>query len=298
MREVAFLRSLLLAIGRRLGVGEGIFHLTPSEVRGLSESALRDSATARRILERQEELEVLRELRLPREVTAASLESLDVELGAGALIPRGSGDLHGTRVAGSGDVTGRVRVLTHPEEIDAFRKGEILVARFTDPTWTSVFPLAGGIVTEVGGWLSHAAILAREYGITGIVGVDGAMEAFRNGDLVRLRADGTIEPLGERRAEDRVPISAAIDVRRTNESLPARLGDLSHRGALLLVPDRQLTIGEHVDLDIPEIAGPLGATVIRNGLPGIYGLRFERDLEPDHAAALGASLTRAVQGAA
>ena len=298
MREIAFLRSLLLAIGRRLGVGEGIFYLTPNEVRGLRESDLRDSAIARRILDRQEELEALRVVRLPREVTAAHLETLDVELGSGTLVPPASGDLRGTRVAGTGDVTGRVRVLAHADEIDSFRKGEILVARFTDPTWTSVFPLAGGIVTEVGGWLSHAAILAREYGITGIVGVDRAMQAFRNGDLVRLRADGAVEPIAERRADDRVPISAAVELRRAKEAMPGRLADLSRRGALLHVPDRQLTLGERVDVDVPEIACPLGATVIRNGLPGIYGLRFERDLESDHAAALGASLTRAVQGAA
>lgn len=296
MRELAFVRTLVLEIGRRLGVDEGIFHLTPAEVRGLTESAWRDSASVQRILERQEELEALREVRLPREITATTLESLDVELGARALIPRGTTELRGTRVAGCGDVSGRVRVLLRAEGIEDFRKGEILVARFTDPTWTSVFPLALGIVTEVGGWLSHAAILAREYGITGIVGADGALHSLRNGDLVNLRSDGTIELLGERRAEDRVPISVTVDLRRATETVHARLADLSHRGALILVPERQLTIGEKVDLDVPEIAGLLSATVVRNGLPGIYGVRFE--LESDHATALGAPLARTVQGAA
>jgi len=298
MRELAFIRRLVLEIGRRMGVGEGIFHLTPAEVRGLTESDLKDSVCVRRILERQEELEALREVRLPREITVATLESLDVEHATRSLIPRGTTELRGTRVSGSGDVSGRVRVLLHVEEIGDFRKGEIMVARFTDPTWTSVFPLARGIVTEVGGWLSHAAILAREYGITGIVGADGALQSLKTGDLINLRSDGTIELLRERRVEARVSISVPFDLRRATETMPARLADLSHRGALLLVGDRQLTIGEKVDLDIPEIAGLLGATVVRNGLPGIYGLRFERELEVEHSSALGAPLSRAVQGAA
>jgi len=298
MRELAFLRTLVVEIGRRLGVGEGIFHLTPAEVRRLAESDLRDSACAQRILARQEELEALREVRLPREITAATLESLDVELGAHAIVPRGTTELRGTRVSGTGDVCGRVRVLLRAEEIESFRKGEILVARFTDPTWTSVFPLAGGIVTEVGGWLSHAAILAREYGITGIVGTDGALSSLQSGDLVHLRADGTIELLAERRVADRVPISVPVDLHRTSEIVPARLADLSPLGALLHVGERRLAVGERVDLGIPALADPLGAIVVRNGLPGIYGLRFERELPPEDSAALGAPPTRTVQGAA
>jgi phosphohistidine swiveling domain-containing protein len=300
MRELAFLRRILVEIGNRLGVGEGIFHLTPAEIRGLQEATSRDSKAVRLILERQEELEALRELQqLPREITVAALEGLDVEGGANTMVPRASTELRGTRVAGKGDVIGRARVLRRAEEIDSFRKGEILVARFTDPTWTSVFPLARGIVTEVGGWLSHAAIQAREYGITGIVGAEGALDALRNGDLVSLRADGTIDRFDERRLEHRAPISVRIDLRRASETVHAHLGDVSHRGALLLVPERQLTIGERVDLDIPAISGPVEATVIRNGLPGIYGLRLERELDPAQAPALGASLAkRAVQGAA
>jgi phosphohistidine swiveling domain-containing protein len=298
MRELAFIRTLVLEIGRRLGVGEGIFHLTPAEVRGLTESGLEEFGAVQRILGRQEELEALREVQLPREIDAKALESLDLEHAARTLIPQGSAELRGTRVAGCGDVSGRVRVLHRAEEIEQFRRGEIMVARFTDPTWTSVFPLARGIVTEVGGWLSHAAILAREYGITGIVGADGALRSLRTGDLVHLRTDGTIELVGERRMDERVPISVPLDLRRATGTVPARLADLSHLGALLLVGDRQLTIGEKVDLDIPEIAGLVGAMVIRNGLPGIYGLRFERQLEAEQASALGAPLTRTVQGAA
>ena len=80
--------------------------------------------------------------------------------------------------------------------------------------------------------------------------------------------------------------------------MPARLADLSPLGALLHVGERRLALGERVDLGIPALADPLGAIVVRNGLPGIYGLRFERELPPEDSAALGAPPTRTVQGAA
>jgi phosphohistidine swiveling domain-containing protein len=295
MRKTAFLRTLLLEIGDRIGVGEGIFHLTPAEVRDLREPAFREGGAARRILERQESLEALRDVQLPREITPVLLESLDVDRGTETLAPRGAQDLCGTRVSGTGEVTGRVRTLRRAEEIDTFRKGEILVARFTDPTWTSIFPLASGIVTEVGGWLSHAAIQAREYGITGIVGAAGALEALRNGDLVTLRSDGGIVRVPERRAEERFRVSLTAGLRRTSETMSANLGDLSHRGALLLVPGGKLEIGERIDLAIQDRAEIVPATVVRNGLPGIYGLRFEHGIEPEQAAAFGTPTASDVQ---
>jgi phosphohistidine swiveling domain-containing protein len=300
MRELAFLRALVLDIGRRIGVGEGVFYLTPTELRCLGQVGFEITDASRRILERQEIAEALRVTRMPREVTVVALESMDVESGSDLIIPRGAGNLRGTRVSGSGDVSGRARVLRRAEEIDLFQKGEILVARFTDPTWTSVFPLARGIVTEVGGWLSHAAIQAREYDITGIVGAAGALDALVTGELLCLRADGTIEQFGNRRLEDRVPISIPVDLRRQSETISARLADLSPNGALLHLSGRSLTVGEEIGIDTPAAdAGVLEATVVRNGIPGVYGVRFRRTLQAKQAGGLGVDLnTRTVQGAA
>ena len=59
------------------------------------------------------------------------------------------------------------------------KRGEILVARMTDPTWYPLFAQAGGIITEVGGWLSHAAIVAREYDLPAIVGVNGVCQRLQ-----------------------------------------------------------------------------------------------------------------------
>src|SRR6185436_17009125 len=210
LRDVAFVRKLLLELGERLGVQEDIFFLTPDEVGRLDEPAFSLRDVTALIRARQEEAEALPEVRVRGAITLAELESLDVEHSATVVVPQKAGVISGTRVSGRGDVTGRARVLRGSEEIESFEKGEILVARFTDPTWMPVFPLAGGIVTEVGGWLSHAAIQAREYDINAIVGVRGALDAISTGDLVCLHGDGSIERSRDRRKEARVAVNVQV----------------------------------------------------------------------------------------
>ena len=68
-------------------------------------------------------------------------------------------------------------------------KGEILVAPYTDPAWTPLFPLASGLVTEVGGLMTHGAVVAREYGIPAVVSVPAATSRIETGQ--RIRVDGT-----------------------------------------------------------------------------------------------------------
>ena len=68
-------------------------------------------------------------------------------------------------------------------------KGDILVAPYTDPAWTPLFPLAAGLVTEVGGLMTHGAVVAREYGIPAVVGLDNATRKIRDGQIIRV--DGT-----------------------------------------------------------------------------------------------------------
>jgi rifampicin phosphotransferase len=277
LRELAFLRALLVELGARLSLGDGIFMLTPDEILRTSDAGFRMNEMCALVLRRGEERECMASITLPAQITLAQLEELDVEHGGTIPHAMPKDSLAGTRVSGSGGVVGRARVLRTPEDIATFKKGEILVARFTDPTWMSVFPLAKGIVTEVGGWLSHAAIQAREYGITGIVGTHGALDAFQTGDLVLLGADGTVKRLDERRSEARLPADVHVTVRRSIGPASGQLHDLSSRGALLVVANAKLEIGEHVGL---EIAGrdDVAARVIRNGVPGIYGLELSRPL--------------------
>jgi pyruvate,water dikinase len=81
--------------------------------------------------------------------------------------------------------------------IGAFRAGEILVTRQTDPGWAAVFFLTKGLVIERGGMLSHGAIIAREYGIPAVVGVNDATRRIRSGERIRVDGDnGVVELCG------------------------------------------------------------------------------------------------------
>jgi pyruvate,water dikinase len=82
----------------------------------------------------------------------------------------------------------RARVVRGPADFDAVERGDVVVAAYADPGWTPVLELAGGLVLEAGGQLSHGAIVAREFGIPALVNVPGATGAIRDGDTVLLDA--------------------------------------------------------------------------------------------------------------
>ena len=84
-----------------------------------------------------------------------------------------------------GSVTGRVRVVLDPNQA-GLQPGEILVCPGTDPSWTPLFLSAAGLVMEVGGMMTHGAVVAREYGLPAIVGVDQATTRLQTGQLIRI----------------------------------------------------------------------------------------------------------------
>ena len=88
--------------------------------------------------------------------------------------------------ASSGKVTGRVRVLLDLADIETIEPGEILVTRYTDTGWSYVFGILGGLVTEYGGVLCHASIVARECGIPALVCAKNATQLLETGMLVTL----------------------------------------------------------------------------------------------------------------
>ncbi len=95
------------------------------------------------------------------------------------------GDLQG--ISGSpGVVSGPARVIRGPEEFGRLQRGEILVAPLTNPAWTPLFAIAGAVITEVGGILSHGAIVAREYGIPAVMSVPGATHALSDGQMITV----------------------------------------------------------------------------------------------------------------
>jgi rifampicin phosphotransferase len=92
--------------------------------------------------------------------------------------------LNGSPVS-PGSVAGRVRVVLDPRRAE-LQPGEILVCPGTDPSWTPLFLTAAGLVMEVGGMMTHGAVVAREYGIPAIVGVDQATQRLHTGQLIRI----------------------------------------------------------------------------------------------------------------
>jgi pyruvate,water dikinase len=85
-----------------------------------------------------------------------------------------------------GVVTGMVRVLRSPADAERLQPGDILVARATDPGWTPLFLKVGGVVVELGGMLSHGAVVAREYGLPAVVNVPGATTVLKDGQMVTV----------------------------------------------------------------------------------------------------------------
>ncbi|KAF1677466.1 PEP/pyruvate-binding domain-containing protein [Bacillus sp. SKDU12] len=88
--------------------------------------------------------------------------------------------------ASSGIATGPVKIIRDASEFSQFASGDILVCKMTTPLWTSLFQDAKAIITDTGGILSHAAIIAREYGIPAVLGTRTATERLRNGDIVTV----------------------------------------------------------------------------------------------------------------
>jgi phosphoenolpyruvate synthase/pyruvate phosphate dikinase len=112
----------------------------------------------------------------------------------GADVPAGA--LTGLAVS-AGAVEGRARVILDLAEAD-LEAGDILVTAYTDPSWTPAFVAIRGLVTEVGGLMTHGAVIAREYGLPAVVGVEHATRLIRDGQRIRVHGtDGYVELLPE-----------------------------------------------------------------------------------------------------
>jgi pyruvate,water dikinase len=107
-----------------------------------------------------------------------------------------AGALAGLAVS-AGTVEGRARVL-ETMAAATLEPGDILVTTSTDPSWTPAFVTVAGLVTEVGGLMTHGAVIAREYGLPAVVGVVGATQLIRDGQRIRVNgSDGYVELLGD-----------------------------------------------------------------------------------------------------
>jgi pyruvate,water dikinase len=112
--------------------------------------------------------------------------------------------------ASSGTVTGTARIVLTPQEATRLQPGDILVTRATDPGWTPVFSIIRGAVLEIGGLLSHGAIVAREYGIPAVVNVPGAMRRIVDGERISVNGTtGTVTLSAEAPGSEREAAAAA-----------------------------------------------------------------------------------------
>ncbi|MDT0305799.1 rifamycin-inactivating phosphotransferase [Streptomyces sp. DSM 44917] len=166
---------------------EDAFYLTFQELH----DAVRSKEVDHRLVrQRKEEFRSCHALTPPRVLTS------DGEAVNGAYrredVPPGA--LSGLPVS-AGTVEGRARVVLDMAEAD-LEAGDILVTAFTDPSWSPLFVGIAGLVTEVGGLMTHGAVIAREYGLPAVVGVDRATRLIRDGQRIRVHGtDGYVEIL-------------------------------------------------------------------------------------------------------
>ncbi|MFF6995409.1 rifamycin-inactivating phosphotransferase [Streptomyces sp. NPDC008313] len=191
-RYLVYKQALLEEAGRLVRAGvladrEDVFHLTFQEFHDVVRTRQVDDRLIRR---REEAFRSYHALTPPRVLTS------DGEALTGAYrrddVPAGA--LTGVPVS-AGTVEGRARVILDMAEAD-LEAGDILVTTFTDPSWSPLFVAVAGLVTEVGGLMTHGAVIAREYGLPAVVGVDRATRLIRDGQRIRVHgSDGYVEIL-------------------------------------------------------------------------------------------------------
>ena len=188
VRAMSIVRKTLLGIGEEYAAAgtiqqrEDLFFLHVDELEALARAEPRDFPALIAMRREAYERESRRRL-IPRILLSdgrAYYEGVDA--------PSKSGETIIGSPVSAGVVEGIVRVVRDPRTA-GLKPGEILVCQGTDPAWTPLFMVAGGLIMEVGGMMTHGSVIAREYGIPAVVGVHQATSRFSNGQ--RLRLDGT-----------------------------------------------------------------------------------------------------------
>ncbi|PTM53332.1 phosphoenolpyruvate synthase [Desmospora activa] len=166
---------------------EDIFYLSFAE---LQEAVQTNRVNNQMIAERKADYAVFQKLTPPRVITSEG-EGINGQYDTDHLPP---GALAGNPVS-AGVIEGRARVVLKMEDAD-LQEGDILVTPFTDPSWTPLFVSIKGLVTEVGGLMTHGAVIAREYGLPAVVGVENATTRIKDGQRIRINGtEGYVEIL-------------------------------------------------------------------------------------------------------
>ncbi len=166
---------------------EDIYYLTFEELR---EVIATNKLNHEMILKREEEYKLYDKLTPPRVITSEG----EIITGQYSRENIPAGAMVGLPVS-SGIIEGRARVILNLEDA-SLEEGDILVTSFTDPSWTPLFVSLKGLVTEIGGQMTHGAVIAREYGLPAVVGVENATKLIKDGQRIRVNGtEGFIEIL-------------------------------------------------------------------------------------------------------
>ncbi|WP_067500336.1 phosphoenolpyruvate synthase [Actinoplanes sp. TFC3] len=183
-RYLVYKTALLAEADRLVAAGvlrtrEDIFWLTFPELHEVARTGRVDEQLIQR---REEEFRWFETLTPPRVLTSQG-EGLS---GSYRCDDLPDGALAGTAVS-AGIVEGRARIVLDLARAE-LEPGDILVTAYTDPSWSPLFVAIAGLVTEVGGLMTHGSVIAREYGLPAVVGVQGATRRIRDGQRIRLHA--------------------------------------------------------------------------------------------------------------
>jgi phosphohistidine swiveling domain-containing protein len=199
MHYVGAARDILRMIGKKLTARDllasqdDLFFLTPEEIHEVVDGLRHEPRSDRwktTVAARRAERERQAAQPVPHTIWATNAHPTTE--------PRGSVHGHGTQSdasvlyglpISSGVVQGPVRIVLSPADLTQIRAGDILVAPVIDPGMAPLFGLAAGLIVELGGLLSHGAIIAREYGLPAIANVEGATRILQNGEQITLSAD-------------------------------------------------------------------------------------------------------------
>jgi pyruvate,water dikinase len=172
-RILYILRRTLLTLGEQTGLGEKIMFLTDNELKDLVIGRLDYIEAKRKALYRYNEF----------------IRPFDVATFYNEGLAENDFNLHGNLIMGIGTspgrVSGRAKIVDDPAQVD-IQTGDILIAKNTDPGWTPILSIAGGMVMEEGGLLNHCSIVARELGVPSVVGVHRATRRIQDNDLITI----------------------------------------------------------------------------------------------------------------
>ena len=183
VRIMATIRKQTLSLAAEIGINpaENIFFLTLDETAQIEENAKPSQELFERMIQRKHKWieygtqKPFKEIRIYNDGRQNKIP----------YITKSGNYIKGLALS-SGKYTGKAKVIIDLAHMDSFDPGDILVARSTNPSWTPLFTLAGAIVTDMGNYLSHGAIVAREMGIPAVGNLFDATSRIRDGQIIEV----------------------------------------------------------------------------------------------------------------